>query len=141
MSEMSEISGLLETVVPLDEAAEIRIEYLDNSGIRRSESLTRPTTFPYELAAPARSLRSWKGQRNNTGWWWFATTGMPQPVAVLRDSAARVVCHLAHPISRFGPLLSQREPGVGHPVKMAGAVVQGTQGVADGVRCHPPVPG
>jgi hypothetical protein len=31
--------------------------------------------YPFELAAPVRSFPSFRGQRNNTGWWWVATTG------------------------------------------------------------------
>jgi hypothetical protein len=28
----------------------------------------------FELVAPSRSFPSFQGQRNNTGWWFFATT-------------------------------------------------------------------
>lgn len=51
------------------------VGYVDHHGVQQRELLKNAVSYEFELAAPARIFRSWPGQRNNTGWWYFATTG------------------------------------------------------------------
>jgi hypothetical protein len=43
-------------------------------GRQRRESLARCWNVPFERAAPARELGSYRGQRNFPGWWYFSRT-------------------------------------------------------------------
>lgn len=52
------------------------IGYVDEAGQQRRLPLheVSDSEVALEVAAPSRSFPSYRGQRNNTGWWYFATT-------------------------------------------------------------------
>jgi len=54
---------------------EFEVDYVDAGAVRHHLPLVQAAALPFEYASPARSFASWRGQRNNTGWWWFSTTG------------------------------------------------------------------
>ncbi len=51
-----------------------RVDFLDPTGARVRESLSRCWNQPFEAVAPVRSFGSFPGQRHFSGLWWFATT-------------------------------------------------------------------
>jgi hypothetical protein len=54
-------------------ADEFDVRFLDHDGERRCE-LSQAAGVAFEDLVPVRSFAAFRGQRNNTGWWWVATT-------------------------------------------------------------------
>jgi hypothetical protein len=53
-------------------ASGVEVGFVDADGVERSGPLTRCWAEPFELASPARSFNSFKGQKNFTGEYWAA---------------------------------------------------------------------
>ncbi|MFC9938562.1 TnsA-like heteromeric transposase endonuclease subunit [Nocardiopsis alba] len=54
---------------------EFEVAFLAPDGTEQRLPLEQATRYPFESVIPVRSFPSFRGQRNNTGWWWTATTG------------------------------------------------------------------
>lgn len=50
-----------------------QVVFVDPDAGELRQPLSSVATYPFENAAPVRSFPSFRGQRNNTGWWWCAT--------------------------------------------------------------------
>ena len=59
---------------PAAPARGFHLEFVDVDTREQRQPLARICDYPFELVSPVRSFPSFRGQRNNTGWWWFATT-------------------------------------------------------------------
>ncbi|MEV4049623.1 TnsA-like heteromeric transposase endonuclease subunit [Amycolatopsis sp. NPDC049688] len=55
------------------EADGFDLRFRAGDGVRRCE-LAQAAEVAFETLAPVRSFPAFRGQRNNTGWWWVATT-------------------------------------------------------------------
>lgn len=53
------------------------IGYVDDAGRQRRDPLAEvvSSAVAFENISPSRAFPSFRGQRNNSGWWFFATTG------------------------------------------------------------------
>ncbi|MFI5908949.1 hypothetical protein [Dactylosporangium sp. NPDC051541] len=47
----------------------------DEAGMVQAVNVVRAAGLPLELAAAARAMPPYRGQRSNQGLWWLATTG------------------------------------------------------------------
>jgi len=56
-------------------AAGFEVRFVDAARGELRRPLSAVVRYPFELVGPVRSFPSFRGQRNNTGWWWAATTG------------------------------------------------------------------
>jgi len=54
---------------------EFGLEFVEGRGVRRRGALSAWRGVLFEEAAPVRTFRWSKGQRNFPGWWWSVTTG------------------------------------------------------------------
>lgn len=51
------------------------VGYVDADGRERRDGLVEAAAVAFESVPPVRSFPVYRGQRNNTGLWWSATTG------------------------------------------------------------------
>jgi hypothetical protein len=63
--------GVQETGAPV----RFEVVFLAPDGTKERLPLEQAARYPFERVPPVRSFPSFRGQRNNTGWWWTATTG------------------------------------------------------------------
>lgn len=66
-------AALLPVTAP-QSAAGFRVGFVGHDGIDQRRRLAEIAEHAFEHTAPVRSFPSFRGQRNNTGWWWCATT-------------------------------------------------------------------
>lgn len=60
---------------PAEGVTDVEVEFVGADGVVRCEPLSGCWNVAFERAAPVRGFASFRGQRNRTGLWWFATTG------------------------------------------------------------------
>lgn len=125
------------------------LDYVDDAGERRRESLSAAWNVRFEDIEPVRGLRWSKGQRRFAGWWWsstsdrhvgFASWGQ-RDCAMWLDFDPKVAGFAAQPFwlhlpggGRFGPAYFARlVDGTGVVVDVRAAAADPAPGGADAV--------